>query len=183
MSAYTRIQWLHKKIESGCYPNSMHVAEKFDISQRQAQRDFETLKNELGAPIKYSSARRGYYYTSSFDLPATDEKNETEYVDIVSTVEEQMRSDVSEFQLRLPYSAQIRIKDKLTVMNLRRFIVKREARDLYNCEFYNIDHFISLIFVSGVDVTITKPDWLRERLVDFSKRVLKNNSDLNEDEK
>ena len=183
MSAYARIQWLHKKIESGCYPNSIHVVEKFGISQRQAQRDFETLKNELGAPIKYSSARRGYYYTSYFNLPATDEENETEYVDIVSTVEEQMRTDTNELQLRLPYSAQIKIKDKLTVMNLRRFIVKREAKDLYNCEFYNIDHFLSLIFVSGVDVTITKPDWLREKIVDFSRRVLKNNSNESEEDK
>ena len=176
MSAYTRIQWLHKKIESGCYPNSMHEVEKFGISQRQAQRDFEMLKNELGAPVKYSSARRGYYYTKSFELPMTNEDNDTEYVDIVSDVEQKMRDDADELQLRLPYSTQLKIKDKLTLMNLRRFIVDREARDIYNFEFYNVDHFISLIFVSGVDITIIKPEWLKERVIELSKRVLKNNS-------
>ena len=87
-----------------------------------------------------------------------------------------MREDADELQLRLPYSAQLKIKDKLTLMNLRRFIVDREARDIYNFEFYNVDHFISLIFVSGVDVTIIKPEWLKEKVVELSKRVLKNNS-------
>ena len=177
MSAYTRIQWLHKKIESGCYPNSIHEVEKFGISQRQAQRDFETLKNELGAPIKYSSAHRGYYYTERFELPATNEDQEAEYVDIVSNVEEQMRTDVSELQLRLPYSAQLKIKDKLTVMNLRRFILNREEKDVYNCEFYHVDNFLSLIFVSGSDITIIKPEWLREKMVEFATRVLKNNGE------
>ncbi|MBR2388486.1 MAG: hypothetical protein IKB02_06925 [Clostridia bacterium] len=177
MSAYTRIQWLHKKIESGCYPNSIHEVEKFGISQRQAQRDFEMLKNELGAPLKYSSAHRGYFYTEPFDLPTTNENNEAEYVDLVSTVEEQMRTDVNELQLRLPYTAQLRIKDKLTVMNLRRFILNREEKDVYNCEFYHIDNFLSLIFVSGSDITIIKPEWLREKLVEFATRVLKNNNE------
>ena len=177
MSAYTRIQWLHKKIESGCYPNSIHEVEKFGISQRQAQRDFETLKNELGAPIKYSSAHRGYYYTERFELPATNEDQEAEYVDIVSNVEEQMRTDVSELQLRLPYNAQLKIKDKLTVMNLRRFILSREEKDVYNCEFYHVDNFLSLIFVSGSDITIIKPEWLREKMVEFATRVLKNNGE------
>ena len=176
MSAYTRIQWLHKKIESGCYPNSVHEVERFGISQRQAQRDFEMLKNELGAPIKYSSAHRGYYYTEHFELPSTNEDNEAEYVDIVSNVEEQMRTDVSELQLRLPYNAQLKIKDKLTVMNLRRFILNREEKDVYNCEFYHVDNFLSLIFVSGSDITIIKPEWLREKMVEFATRVLKNNN-------
>ena len=177
MSAFTRIQWIHKKIESGCYPNSIHEVEKFGISQRQAQRDFETLKNELGAPLKYSSAHRGYYYTEPFELPLVNDEHEAEYVDIVSNVEEQMRTDVSELQLRLPYSAQLKIKDKLTVMNLRRFILNREEKDLYNCEFYHVDNFLSLIFVSGSDITITKPEWLREKMVEFATRVLKNNSE------
>lgn len=176
MSAFTRIQWLHKKIATGRYPNSVHAVEKFGISQRQAQRDFETLKNEFGAPIKYSSAHRGYYYTEPFELSEMSEDNEAEYIDLVSTVEEQMRTDVNELQLRLPYTAQLRIKDKLTVMNLRRFILSREGKDVYNCEFYHIDNFLSLIFVSGADITIVKPEWLREKLVEFASRVLKNNN-------
>ena len=175
MSAYARIQWLHKKIDSGCYPNSVHVVEKFGISQRQAQRDFETLKNEIGAPIKYSSERRGYYYTAPFELPATNEENETEYVDIVSTVEEQMRSDVNELQLRLPYSAQIRIKDKLTVMNMRPFITAQKPRHTYECEFQSVEMFLGAIMAMDSDIKILSPDWLRTRLLNAAERIVRNN--------
>ena len=172
MSAYSRIQWLHKKIASGCYPNSSHTVEKFAISQRQAQRDIEMLKNDFKAPIKYSPERRGYFYTQSFELPVNDIANNAEYVDIVSNAEESFKDSTDELQLRLPYSAQLKIKDKLTVMNLRRFIVSKELRDVYNFEFYNIESFLGLLFVSNADITVIKPEWLREKMVTAAKRII-----------
>ena len=176
MSAISRIQWIHKKIASGCYPNSSHAVERFNISQRQAQRDFDALKNDFGAPIKYSTARRGYYYTEEFSLPqSVEEDTETEYIDIVSGVEESYRDTSEQLQLRMPYSAQLYIKDKLTVMNLRRFIVSREARDVYNCEFYNVDSFLGLIFTADADIKIISPDWLKEKIVGAAQRILENN--------
>ncbi len=176
MSADKRILWIHKKIAANCYPNSTHMAEQFDISQRQAQRDFETLKTEYGAPIKYSSARRGYYYTAPFSLPQSEsEDTETEYIDLVSGVEESFRDACDELQLRLPYTASLQIKDKLTVMNMRRFIISREGRDIYNCEFYNVDNFLGIMLVSDADIRVVKPEWLRDKVVDAAKRILKNN--------
>ena len=175
MSAYLRIEWLHKKIASGCYPNSSHTVEKFSISQRQAQRDIEMLKNEFGAPIKYSPQRKGYYYTEDFELPVQNEKNETDYVDIVSDVEENLKEQNEDMQLRLPYSAILKIKDKLTVMNLRRFIIGKDSKDVYNFEFYNVDAFLGVLFVSDADIEVIKPDWLREKMVDLAKRIIENN--------
>lgn len=178
MSAGERIIWLHKKIASSCYPNSAHLVERFDISQRQAQRDFESLKKDFGAPIKYSSARRGYYYTSSYELPINEEKNtESEYVDILATAEDTLRDSADELQLRLPYTATLKIKDKLTVMNLRRFIISREGRDSYNCEFYNVDNFLSIMLVSDADIRIESPEWLRDKAIAAAKRILKNNTE------
>jgi len=179
MSAYLRIEWLHKKIATGCYPNSSHTVEKFAISQCQAQRDIEMLKNEFGAPIKYSPQRKGYYYTESFELPVQNEKNETDYIDIVSDVEENIKDQSEDMQLRLPYSAQLKIKDKLTVMNLRRFIVEKVSRDVYNFEFYNIDAFLGVLFVSDADISVLKPDWLREKMVSSAKKILANNPEDN----
>ncbi len=177
MSALLRIQWIHKKISAGCYPNSSHTVERFGISQRQAQRDFDALKNEFGAPLKYSSTRRGYYYTESFVLPCTPEEDtEAEYIDLVSGVEENYRDTSEQLQLRMPYSARLEIKDKLTVMNLRRFIVAKEGRDIYNCEFYNVDSFVGIIFTSDADIKVLKPDWLREKLTDAAERIIKNNA-------
>ncbi len=183
MSAHSRILWIHKKIAANCYPNSTHAVEKFGISQRQAQRDFESLKTDFGAPIKYSSAHRGFFYTAPFELPNSEEEDtEADYIDLVSGVEENFRDNVDELQLRLPYSAQLKIKDKLAVMNLRRFIVNREARDTYNCEFYNIDAFLGLILVLETDITIVKPDWLRERILSAAKRIIKNNETITKEQ-
>lgn len=176
MSATTRIQWLHKKIAANCYPNSSHMVDKFGISQRQAQRDFDSLKNEYGAPLKYSTTRRGYYYTDEFSLAQSVENDtETDYIDIVSDVEESYIDTNEQLQLRMPYSAQLRISDKLTVMNLRRFIVDRESKNIYNCEFYNVDSFLGIIFASESDIEIISPEWLREKIVSSAKRILDNN--------
>jgi len=176
MSANERLLWLHKKIAAECYPNSIHLVERFGISQRQAQRDFESLKNDYKAPVKYSSARRGYYYTSPFDLPFEEEKTtESDYIDILSSAEESLRDSADELQLRLPYTAMLEIKDKLTVMNLRRFIISKEGRNTYNCEFYNVDNFLGIMLVSDADIRIVKPEWLRERAVAAAKRILENN--------
>ncbi len=176
MSADVRILWIHKKIATNCYPNSSHVVEKFNISQRQAQRDIDSLKSEYGAPIKYSSARRGYYYTEPFELPSAEiEDTEREYIDIVVGVEDNFRDSSDQLQLRVPYTAELYIKDKLTVMNLRRFIVKRESKDIYSCEFYNVDSFVGLLFLSDADIKILKPEWLRDKMLDLAKKVIKNN--------
>ena len=50
-AASTRIQWLHKKLLTGSYPNAQRMAERFHMSHRQAQRDIDYLRRELGAPI------------------------------------------------------------------------------------------------------------------------------------
>ena len=77
MNANTRIQWLHKRLVNGSYPNARRLAERFRISPRQAQRDIDFLKKKMGAPIAYASARRGFYYTEPFQLPLllTSEKS------------------------------------------------------------------------------------------------------------
>ena len=72
MSADSRIQWLHQKILSRSYPNARLVADRFGISHRQAQRDVDYLKNVLGAPIDYNFAKRGFFYTEAFELPAME---------------------------------------------------------------------------------------------------------------
>ena len=52
MNANIRIQWLHKKLTMKSYPNAQRLAERFGISHRQAQRDFDYLRRELGARLK-----------------------------------------------------------------------------------------------------------------------------------
>ena len=178
MSANDRIQWIHKMISERCYPNSADVSERFGISSRQAQRDIEHMKTALGAPIAYSPSHRGYYYKSKFILPSmVSTENESDYTAVLSGLREftDASAAVSVVQMQLPYSAVLEIRDKITVMNLRSFIVGEEQRHRYRCEFPSIELFLGIIMSTGAQIRIVSPDWLRNKLVEFAERILESN--------
>ncbi len=67
---YERYYWFHEQIKCNEHPNSKLLAEKFEISQKTAQRDIEFMRDRIGAPLEYSHADRGYYYTDKgYELP------------------------------------------------------------------------------------------------------------------
>ena len=178
MSANDRIQWFHKMVAENCYPNTHDISEKFGISPRQAQRDLEHMRNSLGAPLTYSSAHRGYFYTSQFYLPSMiSTEDESNYNAVLAGLngDDTDNAEVSVIQMQLPYSAVLEIKEKITVMNLRNFIVGAERRHRYHCEFPSIELFLGVIMSTGSDIKIISPDWLREKLVEFAKKILENN--------
>ena len=180
MNADLRIQWLHKKLCENCYPNAMRLAEKFNISHRQAQRDIEHLKRELGAPLKYSNSRKGFYYEKEFSLPMfVMTENDSEYTDAVRGIDlfGSSIADRSIIQMQIPYNATIEIKDKLTVMNMRPFITTLKSRNTYECEFQSVEMFLGAIIVMDSDIKILAPDWLKEKLVSTAERILKNNKE------
>ena len=178
MSANDRIQWFHKMVSDGCYPNAHDISEKFDISSRQAQRDLEHMRTSLRAPLVYSPAHRGYYYKSQFYLPSMiSTEDESNYNAVLSGLRNTNsdNAEVSVVQMQLPYSAVLEIKDKITVMNLRSFIVGDECRHHYRCEFPSIELFLGVIISTGADIKIVSPDWLRNKLVEFAKKIIENN--------
>ncbi|WP_219835140.1 YafY family protein [Paenibacillus sp. R14(2021)] len=73
-----RIRWFDGQIREGKYPNSSLLAEQFELSKRQAQRDIEYLAYSLSAPLLYVAKRRGYCYEDkTYALPLlymTDEE-------------------------------------------------------------------------------------------------------------
>lgn len=71
MSNLHRIHWIDAQIRAGCYPNARTIAERFEISHRQAARDIEYLRYSMGAPLEYYAVKNGYGYTDgAFKLPA-----------------------------------------------------------------------------------------------------------------
>lgn len=70
MANLHRLQWIDARIRAGKYPNAGELARQFEISHRQALRDFEYLRDSLGAPLAYSAQHRGFYYTAeAYVLP------------------------------------------------------------------------------------------------------------------
>ncbi|HYF94267.1 MAG TPA: hypothetical protein VD969_18775 [Symbiobacteriaceae bacterium] len=70
MSNLHRLQWIDAQIRAHRYPNAKGLAAEFEISRRQALRDFEYLRDSLGAPLTYSAQHRGFTYSSeAFTLP------------------------------------------------------------------------------------------------------------------
>lgn len=172
MSANDRIQWFHKRTADMRYPNANRLAERFGISHRQAQRDVDYLKNTLGAPLAYNAEHRGFYYTADYSLPTyTSDANETDFVAAV-TGNDAVAATREIVQMQIPYSAVLKIPDKLTQLELKQFIVGEEGRGNYICEFHSVELFLGVIFSAEADITIVKPDWLRARLVRSAKRVL-----------
>lgn len=179
MNANTRIQWLHKKMTMNSYPNAQRLAERFGISHRQAQRDMDYLRRELGAPIEYDNRRKGFYYTRPFVLPVlfSSDNDDLYMPEIFNAERRDLAADESIIQMQIPYSSTVEIKNKLTALELSNYIVAKQPKDRYVCEFHSIEKFIGLLLSMDSDFRIVEPYWLRERLVRAAKRVLQNNLD------
>ena len=68
--SYERYYWFHGRIKAGAYPNAATLAERFELSRKQAQRDIEFIRDRLNAPLVYNPVRRGYEYgEAGYELP------------------------------------------------------------------------------------------------------------------
>jgi predicted DNA-binding transcriptional regulator YafY len=68
--AYERYLWFHNRLRGKKFPKIGDLAERFEISRRQAAREIEFMRLFLGAPIKYSAPMGGYCYTDeNFQFP------------------------------------------------------------------------------------------------------------------
>ena len=180
MNANIRIQWLHKKLTMKSYPNAQRLAERFGISHRQAQRDFEYLRRELGAPIAYDNSRKGFYYEESYVLPVVlSSDNDDLYIPEIFNVhsKQELGADESIIQMQIPYSATVEIKNKLTALELSNYIVARSPHDRYVCEFHSVEKFLGLLLSMDADFRIVEPYWLREKILRSARRVVENNKE------
>lgn len=176
MNANARIQWLHKKLTGNSYPNSHRIAERFGISPRQAQRDLDFLRKNLGAPIAYDNARRGFYYTESFVLPLLlTSDNDELYIPEIGSVQnpEELAANESIIQMQIPYSATIELTDKLAIMELTPYITEKLGKGRFTCEFHSTEKFIGALIALGTEFRVIEPDWLRDRLLDAATLILK----------
>ncbi|MFW6119768.1 MAG: hypothetical protein ACOC80_02555 [Petrotogales bacterium] len=77
MTSHSRILWLHERIIRGHFPSLKDFSDHFNISRRQASREISYLRNKLKAPLRFSMANKGYYYSSEFSIPSLFARIET----------------------------------------------------------------------------------------------------------
>lgn len=178
-SAYKRIQWLHSQIIDKRYPNAKRLSENFGISHRQGQRDIEYMKSEFGAPLIYVPDKKGYTYSGEFSLPVYFlNSNEEDYLKLMSEAqskEDEYAEENSYMQMQIPYIATIEIPDRRSFYMLERFIIGKELKNNYICEFRNVNFFLCALMTSGADFKIIKPVWLKEKLFELINRAIENN--------
>ena len=192
-SANKRIQWFHTTVQANGFPNSTLLCERFRISLSQAKRDIRFLREVLNAPLQYDALRRGYTYSEPFSLPVTVTTSNDETLNgLLPSVEETdylPDSDIGEsanitlLQLQIPYSAVLEISDKLAVAELKSYIkYEKEAseklsKNCYKCEFHSVDRFFGALLSVDADIRIVSPKWLRDKLVNSAKRIVRLNND------
>ncbi len=65
-----RYLWFDDQIRRDRRPNAAHLAERFELCRKTAQRDIAFLRDRLDAPLEYDRTRRGYRYgDGTFRLP------------------------------------------------------------------------------------------------------------------
>ena len=68
--AFERYLWFHARLKKNRFPKLRDLADKFEISMRQAAREIEFMRDFFSAPIVYSNEESGYYYdNNNFELP------------------------------------------------------------------------------------------------------------------
>ena len=182
-SANIRIQWLHEELVRNTHPNAARVAERFHISRRQAQRDIDFLKKQLGAPLEYDQRIMGYRYTKPFVLPISVKNENDGGLSRLplnpfgrDATDDSAEADSVIIQSQIPYTATLGITDKLTVLEMRSYIISEEARGQFLCEFHNIDRFLCAILTARSGIRIIEPAWLREKLLHMARKATDANS-------
>ena len=178
VTASIRIQWFHNELTRGSYPNAPRIAEFFGISTRQAQRDVDILKKQYGAPLAFDRKHGGYYYTAEFNLPVmVTSENDDIFKQVTQNPFASIESaaDSLIIQSQIPYTATLEIKDKLTVLEMRSYIIASEKKSRFLCEFHNVDSFLCAIFAARSGITVVEPEWLKDRLFEMLAKVQKAN--------
>ena len=62
-----RISHIHRKIKSGCYPNTKQLAFELESGLATISRDLDYMRDRMLAPIEYDFTHKGYYYTENFE--------------------------------------------------------------------------------------------------------------------
>lgn len=203
MANLHRLQWIDGQIRAGRYPNARSLAAEFEISHRQALRDFEYLRDSLGAPLEYSALHRGYTYTAeAFALPGPyvtpaqrsmlghlaayyadvarhDSRAGSAYAGIAALLERLGGAASGQTQLPLPQDSPVQQYRAIVQMppGPPPSVLAPYWRGEGACEFTDPRAFLRAVLTAGVPMRVEWPRWLRERLAEQLQTFLQMQAD------
>ena len=72
-----RILYIDTEIRFGGFPSKKQFEDYFEVSAKTIERDFQYMRDRLGAPLEYNKERGGYYYSdTNYFLPSLVMKEE-----------------------------------------------------------------------------------------------------------
>ena len=197
ISAYQRIVWFHNRVVENVYPNAGRLAERFEISNRQAQRDIEYMRDSMNAPLVYCGKERGYRYEKEYLLPnffLSESEKETvrllakqsrelnsfgygkfqSQAEILSKISAESENTLGKSSMKIePYFAEIEmVGSRTSVVPLEYFLCEKTQGKTCTYAFYDPDVFISVLIAGGLDFRILKPNWLREHMKERISKLL-----------
>ena len=195
ISAYQRIVWFHNRVNGERFPNAGELAETFEISLRQAQRDIEYMSDAMNAPLVYEAKERGYRYEKEYVLPSfflsegeketvrlLAEQNRTlgtfgygKYkgqAEILSKISASA-TEKSRAIAKEPFFAEIEmVGSRISAAPLEYFLCEKTEGKIYTYAFFDPDVFISVLIAGGLEFRIIKPNWLREHMRERLSKLL-----------
>lgn len=170
--AYERYFWFHNQLKEGKFLNASHLAEKFEISVKQAQRDIEFMRDRLFAPLQFDKKRRGYYYEATgYELPSIW-VNEDELLSLCFA--SNLLSTVPQDEIKRSLELVIKKLSSYLTTDFEKFQRFINNVSVKNIEYYSIDKTTFQKIISSLfNQQIIEFDYYSPHTKEKSHRVVK----------
>jgi predicted DNA-binding transcriptional regulator YafY len=152
MAQNERIFYIDRKIRRHGHVKVKEISNEFGISERQAKRDIESMRDRLSAPILYSREKGGYFYESPFEaLSFADERTLLFYAFL---------EKIAENRNYLPFVSQEVLSEiKKLLYSEYKPLLSHITYELEEWEYLDIELF--RVFIDGM---------LEKKIISFSYR-------------
>jgi predicted DNA-binding transcriptional regulator YafY len=136
-----RLIYIDACIREGAYPRINTFIDRFEVSRRTILNDIQFLKDRLDAPIAYSHAHNGYFYTDPrwtlTTLPATEGQLLAFFLSVElaqrylgTTFEQPLREAIQHMTSILPSEVQVTVSELASHYTIRAGAAAKSPMDL-----------------------------------------------------
>ena len=135
---------IHQSLQSGKFPNASTLAREIEVATKTIHRDIEFMRDRLGLPIEYDSARTGYRYTGEVSAFPNIQISEGEIFALVvaekalqqyrgTSFEKPLLSAIRKMEQSLPDTISLNLADIQQTISFR-----TRAEPILNLEIFDV---------------------------------------------